>query len=227
MQSRRGRRDRSVVLGVHRLVTLAVRGGGRAVDVRRERDLAVARQRRAGIEGSHKAQSAQSAAQHLEDLHLAVRSEADAATRLELATRMAQGEPGTVRQLAHEQHLGRGTALARAVQPSGNDARGVEDENVRGGDELEEIAKAPVRHGAARSVQHEEPRRAALCKRLLRDQLRGKVVFEVGGVQVSNMLAWSGLFAGGGNPKCRYAPAVAQRPRGVRARNPCCMRNGS
>src|SRR5947207_11677937 len=44
--------------------------------------------------------------------------------------------------------------------------------------------------------------------------------------QPSNIVGCSAL-RGGVKPKCLYAPAVAQRPRGVRARNPCCIRNGS
>ena len=35
--------------------------------------------------------------------------------------------------------------------------------------------------------------------------------------------AW-GLPPGSGMPKCRYACAVAMRPRGVRWRKPCCSR---
>src|SRR2546429_3642078 len=45
-------------------------------------------------------------------------------------------------------------------------------------------------------------------------------------VQVANIVGCSAL-RGGVNPKCRYADPVAHRPRGVRARKPCCMRNGS
>src|SRR3989449_6676000 len=44
--------------------------------------------------------------------------------------------------------------------------------------------------------------------------------------QPSNIVGCSAL-RGGVNPKCRYADPVAHRPRGVRARKPCCMRNGS
>src|ERR1044072_8567447 len=44
--------------------------------------------------------------------------------------------------------------------------------------------------------------------------------------QPSKIVGWSAV-RGGVNPKCLYADPVAQRPRGVRARKPCCMRNGS
>src|SRR5207302_789258 len=42
----------------------------------------------------------------------------------------------------------------------------------------------------------------------------------------SKMVCWSAV-RGGMKPKCLYAAPVAQRPRGVRARKPRCMRNGS
>src|SRR5216684_3015139 len=129
-----------------------------------------------------------------------------------------------------------------------DNARHVEDEHVLGGHECDELREAQVAHLPARAVQDEQAARGAVGQGMLGDELRRQLVVEVGrpihehlsrqadgrdprerrrrALYRSKIVGCSETL-GGVKPKCRYAPAVAQRPRGVRARNPCCMRKGS
>ena len=68
------------------------------------------------------------------------------------------------------------------MQPRGNDARRIDDEQVAGRNQRREIVEMqmPCRTGAA--VEHEQPARRAVGERVLRDLLLRQVVVEVGEV---------------------------------------------
>ena len=131
VQPRRRSGDAAVVGGVDGLVALPVGGGREPMDVGRQRHFPVAGERATGVQGADEADAPQSPAQHLHDLHGAVVAENDPPTRLELAARVAHGEPGAVRELAHQEQLGPASTLHVArlplpVEASRNHSRRIE-----------------------------------------------------------------------------------------------------
>ena len=101
-----GRRNAAFVLGIDRLVALAVSRPSRAPDIGRERDLTVLLERRPRVERAEELHTPQSTSEHLDDLDGAVGAEPHRASRLELPARMSHGKPRPVGELADEQELG-------------------------------------------------------------------------------------------------------------------------
>ncbi len=171
---------------------------------------------------------------HFHRLHRGPPVQVDALARLERAARLAEREPGPILEWANQQDLRGRARRARADEPRVPDPTGIEHEQIARRDQAEKIAEDQVleARGAAdepAGASHgQEPAGAPLFDRRLGDQLGREFVVEVGKgeslIWRQNNAAW---LEGGLMPKRRYASGVAQRPRGVRSRNPCWIRNGS
>src|SRR5437899_1737066 len=128
-------------------------------------------------------------AQPLDALDRAVVAESYRAPGLELPAGVPQREPGPVGQLAHQQELG---CTTRAPGPGSRDpgpvqsrrdhAGNVEDQDVFGRDQLDDVAEPGMADDAVRALQNEQATRRAVGEGVLRDERRGEIVFEVGGV---------------------------------------------
>ena len=106
VQPRGGRGDAAVVRRVDGLVALAIVGARGPADVRGEWHLPVFRQGAPRVERPDETHAPEPPTERLDDLDRAVVADGQASSRLELAPRMTQREPGAVRQLAHQQQLG-------------------------------------------------------------------------------------------------------------------------
>jgi hypothetical protein len=71
-------------------------------------------------------------------------------------------------------------AGAAAIQPGGKHSSVVEDNQIGGSQQIREIEKLAIREPATRFLHVQHPRRRAIRKGLLRDQVVGKMVVEVG-----------------------------------------------
>src|SRR5258705_5129531 len=93
---------------------------------------------------------------------------------------MAHGEPTAIRRFTDQQELRVLSSLALSVQPRGDHARGVDDEQVARGNQRGEIAELQMARRPARAVEYEQPARRAIGERMLSDLFRRKVVVEIG-----------------------------------------------
>ena len=89
--------------------------------------------------------------------------------------RPREGLPQAVTERLEEQHL---SARPLDRDPRGHDT-GVVDDDERPAGLREQVGEPPVPDRAARAVVHEQPRLVASRRRMLRDQLRRKVVVEL------------------------------------------------
>ena len=84
------------------------------------------------------------------------------------------------------------TRMAASEQPGRKHARVVDHEHISRPQPLHHITNHPHRRLARSPVEHEQPRRAALGGRMLRDLLRGQVE-----VELVKAHAWGTTTAGG------------------------------
>jgi hypothetical protein len=77
-------------------------------------------------------------------------------------------------------------AGAAAIQPGGKHSSVVEDQEIRGSQEIWEIEKVAIREAATRFLHVQHPRCRAIRKGFLRDQVVGKMVVEVGNLHQSD-----------------------------------------
>ena len=82
-------------------------------------------------------------------------------------------------------------SLAMAVEPGGEHARVVQHQAIAGMEERRELAESSILPGSRFAIHHQHARRGAIRERLLRDQLFGKVVVEIG-----KQHRWSHRFVG-------------------------------
>jgi len=68
------------------------------------------------------------------------------------------------------------------VQSRRDHAGNVEDQDVFGRDQLDDVAEPGMADDAFRALQNEQATRRAVGEGVLRDERRGEIVFEVGGV---------------------------------------------
>lgn len=91
--------------------------------------------------------------------------------------------------------------LAAPLEPGRHDARVVDDEEITGAEEIDEIADVAVGERAVRAADDEHPRGAAVGERLLGNQLAGEVV--VIGVNVWHPQHGTPEASAGGMPRPR------------------------
>ena len=72
--------------------------------------------------------------------------------------------------------------LTPADESSRDDARVIDHEQVPTAEPGWQVADCGMRDGVCAAVEHEQPRRAALSGRRLRDEIAGKVEVEAGDV---------------------------------------------
>ena len=100
-----------------------------------------------------------------------------------------------------QQHLRRRAAGPGAEQPGVAHPGGVEDEEVAGGNESEQVGEGSIGHRRrAVTRDHEQPAGTALRTGLLRDQGGGERVVEVGGAEGHRAVGRLGSLAVGGGP---------------------------
>ena len=182
VQAGGGRGDRAGFAGIDRLVARLVGLAGGALDVGRQRQLAVALEQREQVLAGRKAQVEElaHAAEHL-DLE-GVRQPQPAAGLRRLA-RAHLGERLVWPDRSLDQHLDLAAAVLDAVQSGVDDAGVVEDEQVAGIDALGEGGEHRVgepRRGILLRLHHQQAAGAALGQWCLGDQLGGQGVVEVG-----------------------------------------------
>ena len=169
MQRRRRRGDRARPLGEHGLVALDVLAVVGAVDVGRQRHVAVALEQFQRLGRKAQAKERGVAAGAAEHLGVEGVGEADDAAGLRRLARAHLRDHDAVGLDALDQRLDRAAARLDAEQARLDHRRVVDDEQVAGAQQLGQIAKAPVvrRRGAA----VEQARGAALGRGMLGDQL--------------------------------------------------------
>mmetsp|Transcript_53345 Transcript_53345/g.147771 ORF Transcript_53345/g.147771 Transcript_53345/m.147771 type:complete len:341 (+) Transcript_53345:806-1828(+) len=186
MQGRRGRRDRTGLLGEHRLVAALVLGIVGMLDVGRQRHMAMVLQQREGV--TVQAQVEQAVVRPAAAQHLRIEGIGKPHPAAGLgALAGAQMHPHLLRARQHpfNQGLHRTTgrrgagfgAVLPAEQPRLDDAGVVEDQQITGRQQPGQLAEDPVHGRRAGRVQ--QPRGAALRRRMLGDQFRGQVEIEI------------------------------------------------
>ena len=121
-----------------------------------------------------------------------------------------------------KQQLRRRTRITRAEQACVKNASGVKDDRVARRNEIGEIAKRPMLDQSRLTMNDHQPALIAPRGWYLRYLIGREIkVVVIGSASVSYQKSEGcDPFDGIVNPKCRYACAVAMRPRGVRCRNP-------
>lgn len=181
MQAGRGRSDRAGVAREHGLVARLVGFAGGALDVGRQRQLAVALEQREQVFTLRKAQ-VKEFANATEHLDLEGIGKAQAAAGFGRLARAHLRERLVRTDRALDQHLDLAATVLDAMQPCVDDAGVVEYEQVARPDQVGERAEACVRERgrlARLRCQHQQTACAALGQRCLRDQLGGERVVEV------------------------------------------------
>ena len=163
------------------------------------------------------------------DLDLQIRTHMNAATRLQLSAGMNHRLVSVVSEWFQQQQLSWSARIASAEQSSMEYASRVEDYRVARRNKIGEIAKCPVFNRPGLSMNHHQPALITALGRNLRYLIGREVkVVVIGSASVSDQnREGCDPFDGIVKPKCRYACAVAIRPRGVRWRNPFWTRKGS
>src|SRR5882762_5169631 len=116
MQASRRRGDTAVVCRVDRLIALLIGSRWRTPNVRRQRDLAVFRERPTGIEGADESNATETTTQNVRDFDRAISADRDASPRFEFSAGMRHREPGSVAEVPHQQELGVLPSLAFPAQ---------------------------------------------------------------------------------------------------------------
>ena len=194
--------DRSARLGVYGLVALAIAGGIRARDVRREWDVADAIESGEevvlALKDGLKADTAlaELAAGQYFRLQFVLLAEEEAFADSDLAAGPNQAFPVVRfgRELAREQNLYtsmeeivRGgimrtdglSALPAAIEPRRKDAGIVKDHQIAGPQQFGEVAEHAIGVAAAGALQVQHARSVAVRQRFLGDELVGKIKMEV------------------------------------------------
>ena len=164
------------------LVALAIGGSVGARDVRRERDVAVPRDRVANGElaARSKRDLEETAVSSREDARRERVAERDLGAYREGLAALAERGPAFFRALgplsADEEDLHAASARLRPEEARRNDAGVVEDEQRIRGELARELAHRPIDDAVA--VDDEHPRPVAIRERVLRDELGGQLVVE-------------------------------------------------
>ena len=132
----------------------------------------------ARLERADETNLSQTPAEHLYDLDCAILANSDAAAGLEFSSGMPHREPHAIRQLTDQQDL-RVSRVSSPVQPRGYDARRIEDQQIAGGNQREEIAEVQMSRVTRGAIEDEEPARGSVGQRMLGDLLRGEIVVEI------------------------------------------------
>ena len=177
MQPRRGRRRRTVLAGVYRLVTVGI--FELFVDIGRERHSPGAGEhilKRALIEKAHDALARIGDARHLErELFVHGKFRADAA----FAPGAHQYLPVVQVDALQKEHLDGAAMLGMGVQPCGQHARAVDDEHVARLQIIGDVVKNAVFDLLRIAVIDKQTGTVARFHRGLRDEFLGKIVPEI------------------------------------------------
>ena len=192
MQSRRRCGDAAIVLRIDGLVTLTVVGSWCAPDIRRQRHFTVARERPPGVELPDEAHPSQPPSLYFDDLDHAVLTDGDPTAGFQLSSRMPHREPRAIGKLTDKQQLRRRSRRPRPPSPfprppnfpcppesCGYDARLVDDEHIRRGEEIEDRRELRMANRAARTLKHEQATGRAVGQGILGDLLRRECVVEI------------------------------------------------
>ena len=172
VQSRRRRRRGACVPRVHGLVALGI--VGLLVDVWRKGQLA-----RRLADGAN---DPSTVAERLDEIHeraVGSVSGLQALARPQAARGPGERLPDPAAEWLDEQHLDLSPARPARTQPRRHDARVVHDREVTR-QLVREVGERPVPHLPGRTVEHEQARGVAPCRRMLGDQVGREVVVELG-----------------------------------------------
>jgi len=92
---------------------------------------------------------------------------------------MGHRQPGSVRELAHEQKLGVLSACSLPTQPGRYHPRRVDHQQVARRNQCGQIAKVQVLRLARRAVEDKQPARRSIRQWMLGDLRAGEIVVEV------------------------------------------------
>jgi hypothetical protein len=201
VQSRGRRRDRTAFLRVDRLIAVAIGGGIIAIDVRRKRNMPEFADYCEKIIHWREADTALTEFTPRNNLghQLFVVTEKEAFAYSNLSSGANEAFPfiGILFLLTSEEDFDssakeftrcgivgantlRGKAAAASIQASGKHLCVVEDQEIGGTQKLGEFTKLPVFNGSRGSRKMEKAGCSTIRKRVLRNQLRGKVVLKIG-----------------------------------------------
>ena len=196
MQAGRGRRHRSGLVCIHRLVPFAIGQVVVSLDVRRKRHVTDALDRvghgfTAGCGESNRSTAEKVAMEHLALESQTITLEHHLRTGLELLTRMHEGFPllgipdaRWPDSQAPDQQTLDGAAAWHPVseQPRGEDTRVVQHQEVAPAKMRRKPIEGRMLPCPCRTIDDDEARRAALGGRVLSDQLLGEIEIEVADV---------------------------------------------
>ncbi len=144
VESRRRCGDARLTFGVDGLVAKLIRRRRGAIDVRRQRQPAESVDGLAGGE-AHKAHSAIALVQDGDRLDRGALPDGDPLAGPQRAPRPPDGDPVFPRRGMDEQHLGRCAALSRAEEAGMADPGGIDDQEVAGGNQVDEVGEDAVK----------------------------------------------------------------------------------
>ena len=180
MQSRRRRRDRTGLCGIHRLVPCRIRRRVGPLNVRRQRNVAVPLDCLERITAGVQFDDARMSRRGVHDLDAKVRRDGDHPSRPQLAARMNHRLIVAGIYGAQQEDFGWAAAFPLAQQAGAKHTRGVDDDGVAGRNQFRQITKGSMTERALRTIDHQQPARIPRLDRLLRDALRRERVIVVG-----------------------------------------------
>ncbi len=186
VQARRRRGHGARGAGEHRLVALAIGGVRRARDVGRQRRLPVRLEKRHEV-AIHFDLGELARTRH--GARARVSRQLDLPARLRLVTRAQVHEGAPCPEQPFEQDFD-APARRLAAHDAGRQHAGVvEHEQIACAQELRQLGECAIRKRAARAVEHEQPARAPLGERYLRDELGRQVEMKIAALHGGAILA--------------------------------------
>ena len=180
VQTRRGGRDRAARLRVHGLVPGDVARFVGALDIRRQRHMAVLLDRAGHIAIRVQAHDARATGRRVHDFDAEVGGDRDHAARAQFATRVNHRFVVVTIDRPEQQDLRRTAAFPMPQQSRAEHLGGVHHDRVAGRNHVGDVAERAMGDAAVAPVDHEQTARIARLDRTLRDALLRELVVIVG-----------------------------------------------
>lgn len=215
-----GRGDAAGLFREDGLVSISIQGPIGAIDIGGKRQMAQPLEELQEVGAALKSHRASAVRMDRDDSAGFDVSQPDHSPDLKLPARANEGaELSVVFRLRKQiEDLGAPSTPGRAQEAGRQNPAPVDHQQVSGSEKIGQGEETRVRQSPGDPVEDQKPRRVPILKRDLRDAVRRQVEIEFPGLQNS-------FFCGRpapsrSRPKCRYAWAVAIRPRGVRSMKP-------